>query len=48
MHNKLLVVDNAIALVGGRNIGDQYFQVDPDSQFADDDVFDVGRIVQKL
>jgi len=48
MHNKLLVVDNAIALVGGRNIGDQYFQVDPDSQFADDDVFAAGRIVQKL
>ncbi len=48
MHNKLLVVDNAIALVGGRNIGDQYFQVDPDSQFADDDVFAVGLIVQKL
>ena len=48
MHNKLLVVDNAIALVGGRNIGDQYFQIDPDSQFADDDVFAVGGIVQKL
>ncbi|MEI6545166.1 MAG: phospholipase D family protein [Methylococcales bacterium] len=48
MHNKLLVVDNAIALVGGRNIGDQYFQLDPDSQFADDDVFAAGRIVQKL
>jgi phosphatidylserine/phosphatidylglycerophosphate/cardiolipin synthase-like enzyme len=42
MHNKLLVVDNAIALVGGRNIGDQYFQVNPDSQFGDDDVFAAG------
>ncbi|WP_347985882.1 phospholipase D family protein [Methylomonas sp. AM2-LC] len=48
MHNKLLVVDNAIALVGGRNIGDQYFQIDPESQFADDDVFAAGAIVQKL
>ncbi len=48
MHNKLLVVDNAIALIGGRNIGDQYFQIDPDSQFADDDVFSVGPIAQKL
>jgi putative cardiolipin synthase len=48
MHNKLLVVDNAIALIGGRNIGDQYFQIDPESQFADDDVFAVGSIVQKL
>lgn len=48
MHNKLMVVDNAVALVGGRNIGDQYFQIDPDSQFADDDVFTGGPIVKKL
>lgn len=48
MHNKLLVVDNAVALVGGRNIGNQYFQVDPESQFADDDVFTAGPIVSEL
>ncbi|HEY8035782.1 MAG TPA: phospholipase D family protein [Methylobacter sp.] len=48
MHNKLLVVDNAIALIGGRNIGDQFFQVNPESQFADDDVFVAGPIAQRL
>ena len=48
MHNKLLVADNAAALVGGRNIGNQYFQVDPESQFADDDVFAAGPIVPEL
>jgi cardiolipin synthase C len=48
MHNKLLVADNAIALIGGRNVGNQYFQVDPESQFADDDVFAAGPIVQSL
>jgi putative cardiolipin synthase len=48
MHNKLLVVDNAIALMGGRNIGDQYFQIDPASQFADDDVFAAGPITRPL
>ena len=48
MHNKLLVVDNAVALIGGRNIGNQYFQVDPESQFADDDVFSAGPIVTQL
>ena len=48
MHNKLLVVDNAIALIGGRNIGDQYFQVDPESQFADDDVFVAGPVTKQL
>ena len=48
MHNKLLVVDNAIALIGGRNIGDQFFQIDPESQVADDDVFAAGPIAQQL
>ena len=48
MHNKLLVVDNAVAMIGGRNIGNQYFQMDPESQFADDDVFVVGPLVAKL
>jgi len=48
MHNKLLIVDNAVALVGGRNIGNQYFQMDPDSQFADDDVFAAGPIAMQL
>ena len=48
MHNKLMVVDNAVALVGGRNVGNQYFQVDPRSQFADDDVFAAGEIAPQL
>jgi putative cardiolipin synthase len=48
MHNKLLVVDGAAALIGGRNIGNQYFQIDPESQFADDDVFTAGPIVSEL
>ncbi len=48
MHNKLMVVDNAVALIGGRNIGDQYFQIDPSSQFGDDDVFSAGPVVPAL
>jgi len=48
MHNKLLIADQSVALTGGRNIGDQYFQVDPDSQFADDDVFTVGAALTPL
>jgi len=48
MHNKLFVADGVIALIGGRNIGDQYFQVDPKSQFADDDMFVTGPIVSPL
>jgi putative cardiolipin synthase len=48
MHNKLFVVDGVIAVFGGRNIGDQYFQVDPESQFADDDMFAIGAAVDGL
>ncbi len=48
MHDKLLVADNAAAIIGGRNIGNQYFQIDPESQFADDDVFAAGPIVPQL
>lgn len=48
MHDKLLVADNTVALIGGRNIGDQYFQIDPESQFGDDDVITAGSIVQQL
>lgn len=48
MHNKLMVVDNSIALIGGRNVSDGYFQVDPKSQIADDDVFAAGPIVKDL
>jgi putative cardiolipin synthase len=48
MHNKLMVADNATALIGGRNIGNQYFQLDPSSQFADDDVFCAGPVINEL
>jgi putative cardiolipin synthase len=48
MHNKLFVADGALALLGGRNIGDQYFQTDPESQFADDDLLVAGPAVPAL
>jgi cardiolipin synthase C len=48
MHNKLLVVDGTVAVTGGRNIGDQYFQVNPESQFGDDDVLVAGPLVARL
>jgi putative cardiolipin synthase len=48
MHNKLLVVDNSLALIGGRNIGNEYFQVDPVAQSADADVFVAGPLVHTL
>jgi putative cardiolipin synthase len=48
MHNKLMVVDNSIALVGGRNVGDDYFQIDPDGQLGDYEVFAGGPIIPAL
>jgi len=48
MHNKLMVADNVVAIIGGRNIGNQYFQIDPQSQFGDDDAVVAGPIVARL
>ncbi|MBW2424607.1 MAG: phospholipase D family protein, partial [Deltaproteobacteria bacterium] len=35
MHNKAMVVDNRVAIVGGRNIADEYFGLHEDSNFRD-------------
>jgi putative cardiolipin synthase len=48
MHNKLLVADGTVAITGGRNIGDQYFQLNAESQFGDDDVMALGPVVERL
>src|SRR6202166_475282 len=48
MHNKLLVADNALAITGGRNIGDEYFTRDRHYNFIDLDVVAAGAIVREL
>jgi putative cardiolipin synthase len=48
MHNKLFVADNALAITGGRNIGNEYFARDPRSNFIDLDVVAAGAIVAEL
>jgi phosphatidylserine/phosphatidylglycerophosphate/cardiolipin synthase-like enzyme len=48
MHNKLFVADNAIAITGGRNIGDEYFTRDKRSNFIDLDVVAAGPVVPQL
>lgn len=45
MHNKSLTVDNAVAIIGGRNIGDEYFQVQDDAFYLDMDVIGLGAVV---
>jgi putative cardiolipin synthase len=48
MHNKSFIVDNQAAIVGGRNIGNEYFNADPDFAFADLDVLVIGAVVEKI
>ncbi len=42
MHNKQMVADNRAAIIGGRNIGDEYFGLNPEFNFHDLDVLGVG------
>ncbi len=48
MHNKAFIVDNAVAIVGGRNIGDAYFDAPGPIVFQDLDVIAAGPIVRAL
>lgn len=48
MHNKSLIADSAAAIVGGRNIADEYFQIDAGVDFADIDMFVTGNVVADI
>ena len=48
MHNKLFVMDNAFAVIGGRNIGDRYFGIHSKANARDLDMALVGPAVREL
>jgi putative cardiolipin synthase len=48
MHNKSFTVDNQATIVGGRNIGDAYFNATDSLQFADMDLLAVGAVVEDV
>jgi putative cardiolipin synthase len=48
MHNKSFTVDNQISVFGGRNIGDEYFDVNEKMNFADLDVVAIGSVVDDI
>ena len=48
MHNKIMVMDNALAIVGGRNIGNHYFNVATDANFRDLDIAAAGPVVREI
>ncbi|WP_179539138.1 MULTISPECIES: phospholipase D family protein [Pseudomonadaceae] len=48
MHNKLWLADSAAAIVGGRNLGDEYFDAEPNMNFTDIDMLAVGPVARDL
>jgi cardiolipin synthase C len=48
MHNKSFTADDQATIVGGRNVGDEYFGATDDVLFADLDVLAVGPVVNEV
>ena len=48
MHNKTFIADNTSAIIGGRNIGDEYFDARNNLNFVDLDLLTVGPIVNDI
>lgn len=48
MHNKTFVVDGAVGITGGRNIGDGYFDEHPAINFRDRDMLVLGSLVSDI
>ena len=48
MHNKSFTADNQASIVGGRNVGDEYFGATTGVLFADLDVLAIGPVVQEV
>lgn len=48
MHNKSFTADNQATIIGGRNIGDEYFAAGSGMLFADLDVLAVGPVVKDV
>ncbi|MDJ0808348.1 MAG: phospholipase D family protein [Gammaproteobacteria bacterium] len=48
MHNKSFVVDASMAIVGGRNLGDEYFDIGETINFRDRELLAAGPVVRDL
>ncbi|SDI75977.1 phospholipase D family protein [Variovorax sp. OV700] len=48
MHNKLFIADGTMAVVGGRNIADEYFVLSEAQNFIDMDALVVGKVLPQL
>lgn len=48
MHNKMLVADGQFAIIGGRNISNEYFDAGDTFQFSDIDVLLTGQVMPDI
>lgn len=48
MHNKSFTADNQVTIVGGRNMGNEYFGAVGELSFADLDVMTIGPVVKAV
>jgi cardiolipin synthase C len=48
MHNKMFIADGVAAVIGGRNIADEYFLRGEAGNFIDLDAFAVGHMIEPL
>jgi putative cardiolipin synthase len=48
MHNKSMTADSQVSVVGGRNVGDEYFAATAAVEFGDFDVIAIGPVVREV
>jgi putative cardiolipin synthase len=48
MHNKAMVIDNRVAIVGGRNLADEYFGLHDEANFRDLELIVGGPVVRRI
>ena len=48
MHNKAMVIDNRVAIVGGRNLANEYFGLDEAANFRDMELLVGGPVVRRI
>ncbi|HEX7374115.1 MAG TPA: phospholipase D family protein, partial [Steroidobacteraceae bacterium] len=48
MHNKSFTADNQVTIIGGRNVGDEYFGATDGTLFVDLDVMAIGPVVSDV
>lgn len=48
MHNKSMIADGTVSVFGGRNIAEEYFQLETSAEFADFDLLAIGPMVSDI